>query len=141
MGECTGAAVCDGAGQCAGGDPLGARALSAAGTQSVTSMQYDSAGNLVIAGTFRNTVEFGRNHSMTATGADMYVAKYAPDGSLLWSNQLPTTSNSIAIARGLGVDGVNNIVVAGNFNGNVSIAPVSYASAGGNASDSFLVAK
>jgi|GEM_PF-2875934 len=47
-------------------------------------LTHDSLGNIYVAGTFENQLKIG-NHLLTGIGkADMFLAKYNPNGELLW---------------------------------------------------------
>src|SRR5439155_12885533 len=72
-------------------------------------------------------------------GADAYVAKYAPDGSLVWARRMGgdvVTSSADDGARGVAVDGGGNVYVAGQFNGTGDFGGVTLTAAGGR--DAFV---
>jgi len=75
----------------------------------------DSNGNIILAGTFIGSVNFGCG-TLQAEGSqfsDVYVAKLSPSGSCLWSKRYGdiNAQESHAIV----VDGADNIIVAGQF--------------------------
>lgn len=94
---------------------------------------YDNAyaiaaidGDLVVAGGFRETADYGGG-SVTSTGwEDAYVARYAADGTLLWFRHFGAPN---ALARAVGVDaGPDGIAATGTFRtaidfGNGPVAP------------------
>ena len=90
----------------------------------------DSAGNTYIAGTFSGTVDFdqatvrpdGSDLMISSGTIDGFVAKYAPDNSLVWAQKM----GGAAIwdyglqydkATDLEVDNNGNVYVAGNYLG------------------------
>ena len=90
----------------------------------------DSAGNTYIAGTFSGTVDFDQatvrpdgSDLMTSSGTiDGFVAKYAPDNSLVWAQKMGGAaiwdySFQYDKATDLEVDANGNVYVAGNYLG------------------------
>lgn len=90
----------------------------------------DGDGNVLITGWFVGTAVFGRDEPnetelvSTALG-EIFVAKYDPEGRLLWakqtggSNARPVSDQANAIA----VDALGNAYVAGSFNGGSVFGP------------------
>ena len=79
----------------------------------------DAAGNSCVAGVFDTTATFGTGASVTTlfgSGQEMFVAKYAPDGSLLWANRGGGASSS-DWGLAVDVDAVGNCYVTGYFHG------------------------
>ena len=58
------------------------------GSRAITVLSDDSS---VVTGVFSGTATFGRNEpnetNLDSTGVDLFVARYNPDGSLLWAKQ------------------------------------------------------
>ena len=97
------------------------------------SVAVDVAGNSYMSGAFSGTVDFdpsmthvGDTDILTARGSqDAYVAKYAPDNSLIWAHRmggddqvvstLPPTFNDIG--NKVKVDTTGNVFVVGSFKG------------------------
>jgi len=89
-------------------------------------VQVDNSGNVIVAGYFNDSIEF------TGTGArkdtlvslsgsnDLFVAKYAADGNLIWVIQDGGTNNEGA--TNVAVDAQNNIVVVGTYSGATVLA-------------------
>jgi hypothetical protein len=77
----------------------------------------DSSGNIVVTGYFNNTVDFGGG-PLTSTGyKDIFLAKYSPAGTHLWSKRFGGTSQEAGNA--VSIDSSNNILLTGYFYGTV----------------------
>lgn len=83
-------------------------AFGSTGSDVARSVATDAAGNVYIAGEFRNTVDFDPGAGATALTAsgpagslDGFIAKYAPTGNLLWAQRV----------GGTGLDWVNDIAI------------------------------
>jgi hypothetical protein len=85
-----------------------------------TAVAVDASGNVVMAGSFAGTVDFG-DGPLTAQGAaaNVFVASFDCGGALRWSKGfgVPTQANDAAAA--LAVDAAGNILVAGHFEGTI----------------------
>ncbi len=79
----------------------------------------DSSGNVAVTGYFSGTVNFGGVSftSQVISGLDpnnykdIFIAKYLPTGTHLWSRQLGADADDIA--RGIATDGAGNVIVTG----------------------------
>ena len=86
----------------------------------------DAAGNSVVTGAFRGTATFGLGEvnetTLTSPGStDVFVAKYAPDGSLVWAKQAGGADS--ASGQGIAIDAAGNYVVTGAFRGTATFGP------------------
>ncbi len=85
------------------------------------SIDTDNNGNSYVIGTFTGTLEPDPENAagniQAAGGTDVYFAKYAPDGSLLFVKTVGGTGNDHGYA--LAVDASGNIYIAGSFEGTV----------------------
>ena len=94
------------------------------------SVAIDSrTGNVIIAGYFTGTVDFG-NGPVTSSGSyDIYVAAYSSSGTYQWAkrfgNSFPNYAYSVA------VDGNSNVFVTGAFQGTVDFGKGPLTSTGG----------
>ena len=82
----------------------------------------DVAGNVLVAGLFGGTAIFGAGEPnetlLTAAGnGDIFVAKYDPDGALLWVTQAGSESEESEGASDIAVDAVGDCVITGRFYG------------------------
>jgi hypothetical protein len=88
----------------------------------------DSAGDLVVVGSFRGTVNFatgaGSNLISSTGNQDAFVAEYSATGALLWAETFRGQSSaSVSEASAVAIDGSGNIEVAGSFSGSVNFNP------------------
>ncbi|HXJ80395.1 MAG TPA: PKD domain-containing protein [Candidatus Methylomirabilis sp.] len=133
--------ICGGSLLSAGGEDIYLIKLSSAGTciwakrmggasdDNGLGLAVDQSGNVILTGTFQGTVSFGGNSFTSAGLTDMFVAKYASDGTHVWSRS--AGSSGFDYGYGVGVDGSGNVVVVGSFNGTVNFGGSPLTSAGG----------
>lgn len=79
----------------------------------------DAQGNVYVTGQFSGSAVFGTEVINSAgASADVFTAKYSPDGDLLWVR----SGSGPSAARGLGitVDGQGAAYVCGTFSGNIT---------------------
>ncbi|UCH84853.1 MAG: T9SS type A sorting domain-containing protein [Candidatus Latescibacterota bacterium] len=88
----------------------------------------DPVGDIVIAGYFYNTIDFGGGLRTSAGGADIFVAKFDPWGQHLWSHRFGGTNNQHSYAVTTDPDG--NVIVAGYFEDTVNFGSGLMTSAG-----------
>ncbi len=100
----------------------------AAGNQRDPQIAIDATGNVVVAGWFDNTVDFGGGILTSAGGHDIFVAKFAPDGSYFWSKDFGDGYDQWA--TGVAIDAAGNVVVPGGFQGTVNFGGGELTSAG-----------
>jgi hypothetical protein len=91
------------------------------GDDAVNALARDPAGNLLAGGSFSSSITLG---AMTHTGARGWIAKYSPDGAVLWSAALGGTVWSVA------ADAANNVYAVGSFTGTTTIGGRMLGSAG-----------
>jgi PKD repeat protein len=95
-----------------------AKQISSAGTDSVTAVAHDAAGNIYAAGTFNGSVTIG-SFPLTGSGyTSMFVAKFRADGSVAWADGA-ATSDSVS-PEGIAVDVNGNVDVVGMFDDTVN---------------------
>jgi FlgD Ig-like domain/Cep192 domain 4 len=80
-----------------------------------TGVTVDNGDNIIVTGYFTGQAQFGSTIIQGQGGADIFVAKYDPNGNLLWvksgGGQGYETSGKVA------VDNQNNVLVNGTFQG------------------------
>ena len=104
------------------------------GTDVMYSVVTDASGDIVVAGYFSGTVDFGGGALVSAGGYDIFIAKYSPTGAHLWSQRFGGAGND----RGLRVvtDVFRDMFLTGYFAETVDFGGGALVSAGGN--DIFL---
>jgi hypothetical protein len=76
----------------------------------------DSKGNVYVTGDFDgHTVRFGADTFVTFGVADIFIAKYTPNGNLIWVRQAGGAGEDVGWA--IAVDSNSNIYIAGNYGG------------------------
>ncbi|MDH3215143.1 MAG: SBBP repeat-containing protein [Candidatus Krumholzibacteria bacterium] len=96
------------------------------------SIAADASHNVVVAGDFSGTVNFGGGSLVSIGGWDMFLAKFDASGNHIWSQRFGSTVSSNADgARAVAVDGSGNIYLAGYFSGTVDFGGGPLVSAGG----------
>lgn len=119
-----------------GGATKFAGAFGDAGVQTGSAVAFDKSGNVLVAGSFGGTVNFGGT-TLTATGQDdVFVAKFAPGGQLIWAKSFG--DGNVQTASGIGVDANGNVYVTGNFKGSINFGGGALSAAGTLFIDVFL---
>lgn len=77
------------------------------------SIAFDPAGNVIVTGQFRGTANFGGGNLTSAGEEDIFLAKYSPTGTHLWSQRF----GSFGIDQGLSVaiNASDEILITGRF--------------------------
>jgi hypothetical protein len=79
-----------------------ARQIGDTGGDIATSLVLDGAGNVYVVGVFGSNMVVDGHPLVTAGGADAFVIKLAPDGTVAWAESV----------GGTGADGANTIAIA-----------------------------
>jgi hypothetical protein len=111
------------------GNHLWSKVFGDAAEQSPDAVATDAAGNLIACGYFNGTIDLGGGPLTSAGGVDIYVAKFSPTGTLLWSKRFGDSANQGT--RGLAVDASGNVLITGSFVGTVDFGGPTLTSAGG----------
>ncbi len=112
---------------------------------SANSVVTDASGNVIVAGNFVGTnILFGTTTLTNAGGgnsSDIFVAKYDPDGNVLWAKKQTGGGTGSDEARGVAADASGNVIVTGTFIGsNIVFGTTTLTNAGGgNSPDMFIV--
>jgi|GEM_PF-3024471 len=84
------------------------------GDDKIYDICLDASGNKYIAGTFKNTVDFGNGVSITAIdNADAFIAKYDASGNILWANGFG--GNLTDYSDVIKIDKDGNVITASRF--------------------------
>jgi hypothetical protein len=104
--------------------------------QTVQDIAITPDGNIVVVGSFVDTIDFGIG-PMASTGShDMFIAKFDPLGNAIWNRRFGDASAQIAHA--VAVDNMGSIYVGGSIAGSVDFNGTLFTSAG---SDDAFVAR
>lgn len=94
-----------------------AEAYGGANGDETKAIAVDKNGNIIITGTFEGTVDFDPSANISnltsVGGADIFIAKYTKNNSLVWAYQIGNTGTSEV--WDLKIDNSNNILLGGNF--------------------------
>jgi hypothetical protein len=112
----------------AGGNHLWSKRFGDTASQYENDVTTDAAGNVIVAGYFLGTMDFGGGALTSAGNHDIYVAKLDPGGNHLWSSSFGDASPQSA--SGVAVDGAGNVIVTGIFKGTVDFGGGGFTSAG-----------
>jgi len=112
----------------ANGGVIWAQLLSNTNDLVVSGITSDASGSLYTTGTFSGTVNIGAS-SLTSSGSyDIFVAKFDPNGSVVWTKKMGGAGTD----RGVSIksDGTGNLYTTGYFSGVSTFAPFSLTSSG-----------
>ncbi|MHC5112509.1 MAG: SdrD B-like domain-containing protein, partial [Planctomycetota bacterium] len=102
-----------------------ASTIATTGDDRALAIATDAAGNIYLAGLFRNTADFDPGpgvFEMTGQGTGQaFVAKYTATGAFVWAKSMGGTSFDQATALVVAADG--SVVVAGSFQGTADFDP------------------
>lgn len=79
----------------------------------------DRQGNIYFSGRFQNSIAIGTTTLTTFASSDLFLAKYAPDATVLWAIQ--TEVDDSASPSGIGVDDNDDVYIVGDFFGTMTI--------------------
>lgn len=102
-------------------DPLWARQSQGAGFQEFRNLTTDAAGHVYAIGSFEGAAVLGTSTLNSAGIYDVFFAKYAPDGTLLWARSVGGTG--VESGYDIGTDATGNVYITGNFNGSADFDP------------------
>jgi hypothetical protein len=99
--------------------------------QTGMSLDVNTAGDIVVSGRYKGTLDFGGGLTITATATadDVFVAKLTTAGAVVWAKSFGTANNTDQ-ANAVSLTPQNDVVVAGNFNGTINFGGGVLTSAG-----------
>ncbi|MCC6412036.1 MAG: hypothetical protein IT270_10280 [Saprospiraceae bacterium] len=107
------------------GELLWLRSMGGGGPDSGYGIGADAFGNVYLAGNFSGTADMDPGDGVFnlhgSGGIDAFLAKYTPDGTLVWAKNISGTS--FEEGRCLVVDAQGNATLAGAFNGTADLDP------------------
>jgi hypothetical protein len=80
-------------------------------------MAVDDLGELAIVGTLEGTADPGTGRISSAGSTDIVVAKYASDGTPLWSRRIGSSMGDVG--KAIAIDGTGSVYITGYFRGTV----------------------
>jgi hypothetical protein len=117
------------------GKVLWTKRIGAAGDDFGEGVAVDSSDNVIVVGSFATQADF--DPATPLTGQDNgFVAKLAPDGTLVWNLGFGDANSQAALA--VAVDANDQIVVAGGFSGTLGLGSTSPQTTGGGDEDAFV---
>ena len=90
----------------------------------------DGDGNSYVTGVFQETTSFGGTPLTSNGSGDMFIAKYDPDGTLIWAKSAGGTS--LDVGRGIAVDSDGNSYITGHFFFSANFGDTTLTADGGN---------
>ena len=102
--------------------------MGAAGIDIGYAVAVDASGNVVVVGTFENSVNFGGGTLTSAGMSDVFIAKYSAAGTHICSLAVGGTGDERAYS--VAVDSNGDIAVTGTFQGSVNFGGVTKTSNG-----------
>jgi hypothetical protein len=76
------------------------------------SVAVDSSGNIIVTGKFWGSIDFGGGPLTSAGNYDIFVAKFSPSGTHLWSDRFGGAYDDHGLSAA--VDSIDNIIVMGS---------------------------
>jgi hypothetical protein len=95
------------------GVPIWNARFGDAADQSAFDLQIDSSDNIVVAGQFVGSVDFGGGTLSSAGTSDAYVVQFDPSGAHNWSRAIGGASGEGAFS--VNIDAADDVWLAGNF--------------------------
>ena len=84
---------------------------------SVYDLTIDSSNNIIVAGIFRGTVDFGSGNIVSSGGIDAFVLKLNSSGTFQWVQTYGGTSSEFAYS--VDVDSSDNLYISGEYSNTV----------------------
>lgn len=110
------------------GQHLWSRRLGGTGNDRVEGIATDSAGNVLITGSFSGTADFGGGPLSSAGSQDIFAVKIDAQGQHLWSRRFGGTNADSG--TGVAADSAGNVLLTGYFEGTTDFGGGSLPSAG-----------
>ena len=105
--------------------------------QAALAVAFDPQGNVIVAGSFHGTIDWGAGPLVSAGGSDIFVVKLDAAGTVVWSKRFGDASDQSATA--VAVSATGEVWITGAITGNVDFGGGVLASADPLA-DAFLAA-
>jgi hypothetical protein len=119
----------------ASGDHVFSARYGDAVNQDGPTLVVDSSGNMILAGKFAGTVDFGGDPLTSVGNSDLFLVKFTPNGGHMFSERFEFSGTTFI--SHLAVDAQDNILLSGSFDGTMDLGGGLFESAGNT--DAFLV--
>ncbi|MDQ8052847.1 MAG: gliding motility-associated C-terminal domain-containing protein [Pedobacter sp.] len=128
------------------GNVLWAYGMGTASDDEIKSVKTNSNNEIVITGYFNGTIDLnpkGPPSNLTATSANPYfMAKYSPNGDLIWGNPIYGTSGGAQIVAQIAIGPTDEIFITGSFGAELNlVSPPNTLTIYGNSTRHLFVAK
>jgi hypothetical protein len=113
------------------GNLLWAKGFGGANSDDLNAVDLDNNGNILVAGTFRNSVDFNPGSGsfvMQTSGStldDIFIAKYSPTGDFIWAEQVGSDAGNYTDenVNDISVDPSGNVVLVGFYYDEIDFDP------------------
>lgn len=99
-----------------------------ADSQISSAIAVDVSGNMIVAGYFEGAIDLGGGPLTCVSSSDVFVAKFGPDGTHLWSKSFGPIG--LQAHHAVAVDDAGNVIIAGKLNGSVDFGGGALVAAG-----------
>jgi len=100
----------------ADGSPIWAKTFGSTTSDYGYGVAVDGSDNVLVAGDFTGTVDFGGGAQTPSGGGDIFVAKYSSAGAYVWAEHFGGTSAYGSHANAVSADGNGNVLLTGWIN-------------------------
>lgn len=97
-------------------------------TDTKTVLAAGPEGQFYLAGEFLDTTQFAEKMLISSGGTDIFLAKYTPEGTVLWANKIGAADYDYV--QKVITDAAGNLIMAGYFYGDTQIGSDHYTSYG-----------
>lgn len=111
------------------GTPLWALSMGSAGFEEGWRPAIDAQGNIFFTGGFQETADFGPAQLVSSGGIDVFLAKFNPEGNLLWAEKAGGSGMELGTTVAIAPNGA--LYVVGAFDGVARFGNSTQTSAGG----------
>jgi hypothetical protein len=108
-------------------------------TESPASVAFDPGGNIILSGTFQNTINLGGGVLQTTTygAVNTYIGKFNPAGTHIWSQRF--TGDGLNSPFGLATDSGSKVVLVGSFDHTCTFNSSTFTAIETNYPDAFML--
>ncbi len=115
----------------ANGNHLWSKRFGDGAEQEGRAIAVDAAGNVLVAGNFSGSADFGGGALTSAGATDLFVVKLDGSGNHVWSKRFGD-DKAQDLSGGMVVDAASNVLIGGDFRGALDFGGGALTSAGGH---------